>query len=138
MLPVGFIFLSTFSFVRCRKYDIPSIDFYQIAPTIFSKDQDPSRTIIDASLIDDLIEWDKYEIEFTPSLRSTSALKEKGLEIEYTGFKYICEMPQQEISDNLSKRQESFNAEIKKWTTAVRPLSKKVLTYVNIVLVDHF
>lgn len=63
-------FCAYLSLLWGRKYDIPPMDSPLFSPNLYNEEHDLSRTITEASLNDDLIEWHKYDIEFLSSPRS--------------------------------------------------------------------
>lgn len=50
--------------------EIPPIDRYPLPPRLYNEHPDPSRTIIDASLNDDVLDWKQYEMEFMQQSRA--------------------------------------------------------------------
>lgn len=121
-------------FPRSPTVDVPPIDAFPLPEKLYRYFPDPSRSIVDASLNEDVMEWQRYEIEFMEEPRklkddTVPVVKIKGSD----QVEYECVLPQVETNDNVDmvEGKKKVKRSLKKWKEALEPLkkSKKVLVH---------
>jgi len=60
-------------FLYRQPVDVPPIDTFQLPEKLYRYFPDPSRSVMDASLNEDVMEWQRYDIEFLTEPRKVGA-----------------------------------------------------------------
>lgn len=123
-------------FPRNPQVDVPPIDAFPLPEKLYRYFPDPSRSIADASLNEDVMEWQRYEIEFMEEPRQPKddlvpALKLKGSD----QIEYECVLPQLveagEGDGGQGGKKKKVKRSLARWKEALEPLKKgkKVLVH---------
>lgn len=113
---------------------VPPIDDFQLPEKLYRYFPDPSRTIVDGSLHEDVMEWQRFEIEFARVPRVPVAGEPPPLAVTGAdGVEYECVLP---VAAGLPAGPAALPARADprrqhKWLEALAPLRRKTLVLVH-------
>lgn len=120
-------------------FDVPPIDNFALPEKLYRYFPDPTRSVVDASLNDDVMEWQRYEMEFMTEPRSsndsTSAHEETVVKINGAdGIVYECVLPALATAEPADPVEAAAGAKrrkkrLKQWIEALEPLRRKTLVH---------
>lgn len=126
-----------YSFVAfCKKTSLSTFDDFPLPGKMYRPIYDPSNTIVDGSLVDDVMEWKIHEIEFMKTRYKGHDLNGLTKIEEPDGTVWMCEVPKHEKVDaekvQLDKKERSRR--FKKWRKALEPLKIRNLIHVSLMV----
>lgn len=118
--------------------NVPPIDSFQLPDKLYRYFPDPSRSVVDASLNEDVMEWQRYEMEFMSEPRPAAPPPaQEGVMVAISGadgITYECLLPALPTAEPRGAEEAAAGAKrrkkrLKQWLEALQPLRRRTLVH---------